>query len=318
MLATECQELAALDLKRIHLAYVNADKKNLPCAIAKITARSGSTYRHEGAMMLVDKGGGSCGMLSGGCFENEVISLAQKVIASQAKLNATFDFASLGDAIFGFGLGCNGTICVEVRPLPRGLDDKGRDQEFGAIAEIPHLVVFGAGDDVIPVHNMAHELGLSVTIIDHRPKLLTHDRFPQGNLVLNRPEAIDRREFGQETFVVCMTHNLLLDAAVIETLGACNLRYFGVLGNKARLDKLRELIAQDAIPGMFWDKVSCPVGSLDLPTHSPQAIALSLVTELYTIISNKEAFHERRTDRHRAASSWRIKAPRDSETADNL
>ncbi|HEY9661184.1 MAG TPA: XdhC family protein, partial [Allocoleopsis sp.] len=40
------------------------------------------------------------------------------------------------------------------------------------------LLIFGSGHDVIPVVQFAKQLGWHVTVIDHRPEQLTHDRFP--------------------------------------------------------------------------------------------------------------------------------------------
>jgi xanthine/CO dehydrogenase XdhC/CoxF family maturation factor len=42
----------------------------------------------------------------------------------------------------------------------------------------PHLVVFGAGDDSIPLVRYARDAGFRVALVDHRPAFLTAARFP--------------------------------------------------------------------------------------------------------------------------------------------
>ena len=54
---------------------------------------------------------------------------------------------------------------------------------FEVATRPPELVVFGAGDDAVPVVHLAWALGFTVTVIDVREALLTSERFPRARLV---------------------------------------------------------------------------------------------------------------------------------------
>lgn len=76
------------------------------------------------------------------------------------------------------------------------------------------LLVFGAGYDAIPVVQFARTLGWHVTVIDHRPKYLTRERFPQADQLLYcSPDSSNtyHRLLTPETVAVVMTHRYLTD-----------------------------------------------------------------------------------------------------------
>lgn len=90
-----------------------------PFAMATIVATSGSTYRHPGARLVVREDGTWTGNLSGGCLEGEIVDVAQRVIDSRATEQVRYDLTADDEAIWGWGLGCNGTLDVLVEPDDR-------------------------------------------------------------------------------------------------------------------------------------------------------------------------------------------------------
>jgi xanthine dehydrogenase accessory factor len=107
-----------------------------PMAVATIVATSGSTYRRAGARLLVPASGEPIGNISGGCLEDDVARIGREVMASGVPRTVTFDMTADDDAVWGYGLGCNGAIELFVEPgagaaetaaaLRRAVDD-GRD-----------------------------------------------------------------------------------------------------------------------------------------------------------------------------------------------
>jgi xanthine dehydrogenase accessory factor len=87
-----------------------------PAALATIVATSGSTYRRAGARLLVFDDGTSIGNISGGCLEGEVETLAREVIATGRPQLHRFDLTAEDEAVWGWGLGCNGTIDLLIEP----------------------------------------------------------------------------------------------------------------------------------------------------------------------------------------------------------
>jgi xanthine dehydrogenase accessory factor len=107
-----------------------------PMALATIVSVTGSTYRRPGARLVIPQNAPAIGNLSGGCLEGEVEELAREVMADGAAQFVSYDLNADDEAVWGWGLGCNGTIEVFVEPgdravsvaaaLTRAIDDERR------------------------------------------------------------------------------------------------------------------------------------------------------------------------------------------------
>ncbi|GBC82207.1 putative xanthine dehydrogenase subunit A [bacterium HR10] len=150
----------------------------------------------------------------------------------------------------------------------------------------PHLVVFGAGADAIPLVRFAKEAGFRVTVVDHRPRFVTPDRFPWADrLILAHPEeAPHRLALTRGMYVVVLTHNFHVDAKLLAWLLASPVEYIGLLGPRERrellLRNLREQGIEPSPEGMR--KLYAPVG-LDIGAEGPEQIALSIVSEILAV-----------------------------------
>ena len=85
-------------------------------ALATVIGVKGSTYRREGARLVIPAEGETVGNISGGCLEGDVIQTAREVLASGAPQVLHFDLTADDEAVWGWGLGCNGAIDVLVEP----------------------------------------------------------------------------------------------------------------------------------------------------------------------------------------------------------
>jgi xanthine dehydrogenase accessory factor len=93
-----------------------------PMALATVVATRGSTYRRAGARLLVPLEGEPIGNISGGCLEGDVARIGREVIASGEPRLVEFDMTADDDAIWGYGLGCNGAIELFVEPTQGALE----------------------------------------------------------------------------------------------------------------------------------------------------------------------------------------------------
>jgi xanthine/CO dehydrogenase XdhC/CoxF family maturation factor len=91
-------------------------------ALATIVATRGSTYRRAGARLLVPAVGEPIGNISGGCLEGDVARIGREVLASGEPRVATFDLTADDDAVWGYGLGCNGSFELYVEPTAGALE----------------------------------------------------------------------------------------------------------------------------------------------------------------------------------------------------
>ena len=104
------------ELTEILDAIEAAAARDEPMALATIVATRGSTYRRAGARLLVLADGTLIGNLSGGCLEGDVARIGREVMASRVPRMADFDLTAESDAVWGYGLGCNGAFEVFVEP----------------------------------------------------------------------------------------------------------------------------------------------------------------------------------------------------------
>ncbi len=151
------------------------------------------------------------------------------------------------------------------------------------------LIIFGAGHDALPLVRLAHELGWHVTLVDHRPAYATAARFPSANriVVATPEEALSKISLGPDTLAIVMTHNYLRDAKLLELLLPTAVRYIGLLGPSKRTETMLDELRQGGAavgPGELG-RLYAPVG-LDLGSESPAEVALSIVSEMQSVITN--------------------------------
>ncbi|MGH2771011.1 MAG: XdhC family protein [Actinomycetota bacterium] len=94
-------------------------------ALATVVAVKGSTYRRPGARALVPESGDLVGNISGGCLEGDVLQIAKDVMGEGEARLVNFDLTADDEAVWGWGLGCNGAVEVFVEPV----------EEAGEVAE---------------------------------------------------------------------------------------------------------------------------------------------------------------------------------------
>ena len=88
--------------------------------VATVISTLGSTYRKPGARMLLEADGRITGLLSGGCFEQDLREHAAQVTASELARTVGYDMRGEDDLIFGIGAGCEGRMDILLEPAPPG------------------------------------------------------------------------------------------------------------------------------------------------------------------------------------------------------
>jgi xanthine/CO dehydrogenase XdhC/CoxF family maturation factor len=174
---------------------------------------------------------------------------------------------------------------------------------FEVVMPAVRLIVCGTGPDAAPVTRFASQLGWDVTVIDHRPLTDAHSaRFP-GARVVECAEALrlaDVVGMTPRSAAVVMSHNFPRDRDYVQALLAANVRYLGVLGPRARTERmLAELTARDGTPPEIGERFFAPVG-LDLGGEGPDAIALAIISQVSAVTNGRAGGHlrDRRAPMH--------------------
>ena len=148
----------------------------------------------------------------------------------------------------------------------------------------PRLVIFGAGEDAMPVADLAVKTGFKVLIVDARQELATQQRFPAANLNHSTPEEYPFLDLGEQDYVVIMQHHLGKDAAALKTALNAHVHYVGLLGPENRFEKIqRHIVNQDqSLDASDIARIDTPIG-LDIGAQGPDEIALSIVSGLVAV-----------------------------------
>ena len=149
----------------------------------------------------------------------------------------------------------------------------------------PVLVIFGAGHDAAPVAQLAWTLGFAVTVVDVREAFLTQERFGGATRVCAHfSQFAERVTLRPGSFALIMNHHLERDQESLRFSLESDAAYIGVLGPRARYDKLvAGLAEQGYVPDSTKAaRVRSPVG-LSLGAETPEEVATSILGELLAI-----------------------------------
>lgn len=156
---------------------------------------------------------------------------------------------------------------------------------FDVYSPSPLICIFGAGNDAIPVAQMAHHLGFQTMVVDGRPAFNTKERFPHAKRLLKHVQELERVDFiNQNTFVVIMNHHLQRDMDSIMIALKSNSHYVGILGPRKRREKMLTRLRET---GEFFSveqlgKMHSPIG-LDIGADTSEEIALSIMAEIVAV-----------------------------------
>ena len=297
-----------------------AGNPSRPWALATLVQTEGSTYRKPGARLLADSDGGTLGVLSGGCLEDEIARSAQKVIDDASPVLLSFDTKLL--------YGCDGQLKILVEPLPAAGQNGNLITEIGRLLrnrEVCRIRICFEGDamgsDILPFDILvAEQRGVFIDTVPLPVRLLLFGTGPEiepitqlaGNLgwvaeCFGHPSELaeDFRPDAQ-TAALVMTHNFGRDLVALDRLLPFQLRYVGLLGPRkrhaellARLSEYRPLDFDAEVKTLF-----APSG-LDIGSEAPEEIALSIVSEVAAVLSDRCGgfLRERRSDNHRTIAA---------------
>ena len=152
------------------------------------------------------------------------------------------------------------------------------------------LVVIGAGNDALPLVEMASLLGWEITVIDGRSTHATAQRFSKADRILiGKPaDILPQISIDQQTVFVLMTHNFNYDRDMLKLLLQEKCTYIGTLGPRKRLERmLAELEEQGfTLTPEHRAMLYGPTG-LDIGAEASEEIALSVLAEIKAVLAGR-------------------------------
>ena len=152
------------------------------------------------------------------------------------------------------------------------------------------LVVVGAGNDALPMMQLADTLGWDVRVVDGRNTHARPERFVAACQVLvSKPETVlDQLPLDARTVFVMMTHNYNYDLSILKALLPSQIPYIGMLGPQKKLDRMLDELRQEGIEldDTMLSRVHGPTG-LEIGAETPEEIALSIIAEIQAVMAGK-------------------------------
>ena len=183
-----------------------------------------------------------------------------------------------------------------------GESRRGLVREFGSVSvafEVVspsvRLVICGSGPDVVPLVKFGVELGWDLTVIDHRSLETGHpERFPGARVAeCAEPSALETAaQIDEQTAAVVMSHNYPRDLGYVRALLSSRAAYVGVLGPRARTERMLADMAAAGERVERGSRIYSPVG-LDVGGDGPDLIAMSIIAEVAAVIHGRAGGHLR-------------------------
>ena len=235
-------------------------------ALVTIISTQGSTPQRIGAKMLVYADGRIVGTIGGGCYENDAFWKARRALDTRKPLVAKYELTD--DIAEESGLICGGQMDVYIEPLESS----------------PHLYLVGAGHVSYHLGRLASTVGFRVHVIDDREKFSNKERFPDAVEVVvdNIPEWLEQAQISPHSYAVILTRGHRHDLDALRALATQDLRYLGLIGSKAKVTRLHDVLRDEGIAVEHPDRPHAPVG-LDIGAISPEEIAVSILAELIAV-----------------------------------
>jgi xanthine dehydrogenase accessory factor len=154
------------------------------------------------------------------------------------------------------------------------------------------LLVFGAGDDAVPVTELAKYLGWQVWVFDGRAHYARREKFPHADAVVVRPagnahiiaEVDPIVQIDKWTAAVLMSHSYSQDLEMLRELAGTRLSYLGVLGPRKRTVQLLSDAGLDA--SLLGPTLHSPMG-LDIGADGPEQVALAVIAEIQAALNGR-------------------------------
>lgn len=331
-----------LESRQVFDALAAWHGSGVPCALATVVRVRGSAYRHEGAKLVVAQDGRTVGNVSGGCLEEDVRAVAERVIRTGVAERRKYCGSANEVEAWDLGVGCEGEVEILVEPVTdarveereamareerfvvrTALDTQRREFAAGAAPDAgrgaashlladdttfvdvfeppPRLLIVSAGDDARHLAALADGVGFRVVVADRRPGLLARERFaPSVRLVESDAARLaERVVLDADGVAVVMTHHFADDTAYVRSLLKSPVRYVGILGPRARTERLLGVLRAEG--PVDESRIFGPVG-LDIGTDGAEQVALAVVAEILAVRSgrNPRSLRERRAPIHTA------------------
>jgi len=150
------------------------------------------------------------------------------------------------------------------------------------------VYIIGGGHVGLAVSQLFRQLNFQVIVFDNRENLNTLN----ANVSAHKKQVIAYADIekhikqGNDSYVVIMTNKYTDDKLVLSKLLRKNHQFIGVLGSKAKLKTMWEVLEKEGFTTQELNRVHAPIG-LQIKSQTPEEIAVSIAAEIIKV-KNKD------------------------------
>lgn len=143
------------------------------------------------------------------------------------------------------------------------------------------LYIVGGGHVGLAVSDLFINLDFHVVVFDNRQDLNTFELNTSAHqkLIINYDQIEDYITQGNTSYIVIMTNTYIDDKLVLSKIIRNQHRYIGVLGSKAKLKTMWEVLQKDGFTLEELSEVNAPIG-LAIKSQTPEEIAVSIAAKI--------------------------------------
>ncbi|NVK51355.1 MAG: XdhC family protein [Flavobacteriaceae bacterium] len=143
------------------------------------------------------------------------------------------------------------------------------------------IYIVGGGHVGLAVSKLFRQLNFYVVVFDNRENLNTFNK----NTFAHQKHVIDYNEIenhiiqGNNSYITIMTNKYTDDKLVLSKLIKNSYKYIGVLGSKAKLKTMWNVLLREGITQQELELVFAPIG-IPIKSETPEEIAVSIAAEI--------------------------------------
>ncbi len=204
------------------------------------------------------------------------VKLIEDIIHSTQPLTICF-------SINGITIGEDGTAVY------RGVADRSFDQEdnwrFTESTDYAHhIYLIGGGHVSLALSQVLSQLHVKIHVLDHRESLHTM----LANPYAHSKQTVDFEQIdqfipeGEQVYVIILSFGYRTDLIVLRQLLTKRFAYIGMMGSQKKVDIMFETLRAEGFSEIELQRAHAPIG-LNINSHSPQEIAISIAAQLIQI-----------------------------------
>jgi len=146
-----------------------------------------------------------------------------------------------------------------------------------------HLYIIGGGHCALALSRIMQPMDFSIQLFEHRSELhtLEQNEFVREKIFVKDYDELRERipSCGNNHYVIVMTLGYRMDDQAVRALLGKRLRYFGVLGSKAKIEKMFARYRADGVAEDWLQNIHSPAG-IPIKSQTPEEIAVSIAAEI--------------------------------------